>query len=181
VEHPSASTDARLTEFCAIVARWAPRLNLVAPADVSRLRERHVDDSLRAAPLLRDVPPGPVIDVGSGAGFPGIPLAIVAPQRHFRLLEPRRARAAFLEEAVRSLGLGCEVIVMTAEDAGHDPALRRSHSLAMARALAAPARAFELLDPLTAPGGVSAVFTGERASPPHGSEEWARGLAIVRH
>lgn len=145
------------------------------------MRERHIDDSLRVEPLLRQALPGPVVDVGSGAGFPGIPLAIVAPERHFRLLEPRTARAAFLEEAVRLLELDCEVLLLRAEDAAREPTLRRAHALSMARAVAPPTRAFELLAPLTAPGGTSVVFVGEGMALPPGSEEWRRGLAIVRH
>jgi 16S rRNA (guanine527-N7)-methyltransferase len=181
VEPPLSRDDARLASFCELVVRWAPRLDLVSPGDLERLRERHIDDSLRIEPLLRDVPPGPVLDVGSGAGFPGIPLAIVAPQRHFRLLEPRTARAAFLEEAVRVLELECEVLLLRAEDAAREPRLRRAHALSVARALAPPTRAFELLAPLTSPGGASVVFLGEGAALPAGSEEWRRGLAIVRH
>jgi 16S rRNA (guanine527-N7)-methyltransferase len=181
VEPPLSRHDARLAAFCELLVRWAPRLDLVSRADLERVRERHIDDSLRVEPLLREVAPGAVIDVGSGAGFPGIPLAIVAPERHVRLLEPRTSRAAFLEEAVRVLELDCEVLLLRAEDAARLPELRRAHALSAARAVAPPARAFELLAPLTAPGGVSVVFVGEGAALPPGSEEWRRGLAIVRH
>jgi 16S rRNA (guanine527-N7)-methyltransferase len=181
VEHRLTSDAARLAAFCDLLVRWAPRLDLVSPADLDRLRERHIEDSLRVAPLLREVPPGPVIDVGSGAGLPGIPLAIVAPERHFRLLEPRTGRAAFLEEAVRTLQLDCEVLVTRAEGAARDSRWRRAHALSIARAVAPPVRAFELLAPLTAPGGVSVVFVGASAPLPDGSEEWRKGLAIVRH
>jgi 16S rRNA (guanine527-N7)-methyltransferase len=181
VEPPLSRDDARLTTFCEIVVRWAPRVDLVSPSDLERLRERHIDDSLRVQPLLRELPVGPVVDVGSGAGFPGIPLAIVAPERHFRLLEPRTARAAFLEEAVRLLELDCEVLVIRAEEAGRQPGLRRAHALSLARALAPPTRAFQLLAPLTASGGASVVFVGEGAALPKGSEVWRSGLAIVRH
>ena len=179
---PSLSRDdARLTAFSELVAQWAPRLNLVSPGDLERLRERHIDDSLRIEPLLREVPPGSVVDVGSGAGFPGIPLAIAAPERHFRLLEPRTARAAFLEEAVRLLDLDCEVLLLRAEDAARHPGLRRAHALSVARAVAPPSRTFELLAPLTARGGTSVVFLGSSAPLPPGSVEWRSGLAIVRH
>jgi 16S rRNA (guanine527-N7)-methyltransferase len=181
VEPSLSRDDARLTAFSELVAQWASRLDLVSPGDLERLRERHIDDSLRIEPLLREVPPGSVVDVGSGAGFPGIPLAIVAPERHFRLLEPRSARAAFLEEAVRLLDLDCEVLLLRAEDAARDPGLRRAHVLSAARAVAPPTRAFELLAPLTTPGGTSVVFLGSSAPLPPGSEEWRRGLAIVRH
>jgi 16S rRNA (guanine527-N7)-methyltransferase len=181
VEPPLSRDDSRLTTFCELVAKWASRLDLVAPGDLERLRKRHIDDSLRVEPLLREVPPGPVLDVGSGAGFPGIPLAIVAPERHFRLLEPRTARAAFLEEAVRLLELDCEVLLLRAEDAAREARLRRAHALSTARGVAPPIRAFELLAPLTAPGGTSVVFLGRAAALPPGSEEWRRGLAIVRH
>ena len=117
--------------------------------------------------------------MGSGAGLPGIPLAI-ASGRAFRLLEPRRRRAAFLEEVVRELELEGEVIRMTAEQAARESRLAGSHIGATARALAPPGTAFELLTPLLAPGGLAAVFMGEGAELPPNAEEWAPGIATMR-
>jgi len=157
---------------------WAPRLNLVSAVDLHRLRERHIDDSLRLAPLLDELPPGPCIDVGSGAGLPGLPLAIAGPSRSWRLLEPRRRRAAFLEEVVRELDLDVEVVALTAEQAASE--LGPAHALAVARALAEPPVALARLRPLVATNGVAALFLGPGAELPPGAEEWTHGIAIVR-
>jgi 16S rRNA (guanine527-N7)-methyltransferase len=162
------------------VRAHADRLDLVAPGDLDRFEERHIRDSLKPLALLRTLPKGPCADVGSGAGLPGIPLALAEPGRIWRLIEPRRRRAAFLEEAIRSLDLNCEVIVAPAEAAARDPRLAGAHVLATARALAPPVAALALVTPLVAPGGIAAVFVGKNADVPPGSEEVEEGLAIVR-
>ncbi|MEP6758024.1 MAG: RsmG family class I SAM-dependent methyltransferase [Actinomycetota bacterium] len=75
----------------------------VGSGDAERLWERHIRDSLRALP---EIPPGSrVADLGSGAGLPGLPLAIAAPSSSFALIELRRGRVAFLEAVVDDLGL----------------------------------------------------------------------------
>jgi 16S rRNA (guanine527-N7)-methyltransferase len=172
--------DEALAAYAELVRRWAPRLDLVAPGDLASFEERHVADSLRARPVVDSAPEGPAVDVGSGAGLPGIPLALTARPRPWRLLEPRRRRAAFLEECVRELGLQCEVLTLTAEEAARDPALRGGHGCALARALAPPPRAFALLDPLLDPCGVAVVWVGDTALIPAGAERWKRGIAIMR-
>lgn len=172
--------EPRLVAYAELVRRWAPRLDLVAPGDLDRLKERHLDDSLKALELVRAAPPGLAVDVGSGAGLPGVPLAIAAPERRWRLLEPRAKRAGFLDQVVRELELNAEVIRMSAQQAALDPALAGVHVVATARALAAPAAAFDLLAPLLEARGSSLVWVGERARIPSGAEEPVPGLAIMR-
>lgn len=166
--------------YVELVRSWAPRLDLIAPGDLGRIEERHIDDSLKALPWVLDAPPGPAVDVGSGAGLPGVPLALAAPQRLWRLLEPRAKRAGFLDEVVRELDLNAEVIRISAHQAAADPSLAEVHVVATARALAAPATAFELLEPLLVRGGLSLVWVGERAQIPLEAEESVPGLAIMR-
>ena len=173
------ASQALLSRYAGLVREWAPRLDLVAPGDLTQFEERHIGNSLRLLPLVRSLGPGVAIDVGSGAGLPGLPLAIAEPDRVWRLLEPRGRRAAFLEEAVRSLGLSCEVVRATAEEAAGDPRLARAHVVATARAVAAPRGALGLLEPLVAEDGVAALFVGEGASIPPEAELWAPGIAIV--
>ena len=168
----------KLSDYEDLIRSWADRLDLISPGDLDRLHERHIADSLRALELVLDAPEGPCMDVGSGAGFPGIPLAI-ASGRHWRLLEPRSKRAAFLDEVVRALELDCEVVRMTAEAAARDPRFSRAHGVATARALAPPPAAFELLTPLVAPGGCALVFHGPDATLPAGAERSAPGLATI--
>jgi len=167
----------RIHAYGDLLREWATRFDLVAPGDLSRLEERHLADSLKALPLVEAAPQGACIDVGSGAGLPGVPLAI-ATGRHWRLLEPRRKRVTFLEEVVRQLSLNAEVISRGAEATARDPALRH-HSLATARALAAPGRAVELCRPLVREGGSVVVWVGKRAELPPEAEEPVAGLARI--
>lgn len=170
--------DALLARYAELVRLWSERLDLVSPVDLARFEERHIRDSLRLLPLFDDLPEGHCADVGSGAGLPGIPLAISTP-RHWRLLEPRKNRAAFLEEVVRELDLDCEVLVMTAEQAATRPALAAGHALVTARALADPPAAFGLILPLAAPGGRAVVWHGPEAQLPGEAEDWTPGIATI--
>ena len=180
MKHPgSGSLEERLAALHDMVATYSRRLDLVSPADLPRLYERHIEDSLRALPLLEKAPPGPCVDVGSGAGFPGVPLAI-ASERVWRLIEPRARRAAFLEEVVRELELtNCEVLAVTAEEAVRRPGVGGAHALAIARALAPPAQAIQICAPLVAPGGIVALFVGSEAEIPPEAEETEPGLITI--
>lgn len=82
--------------------RWSRRINLTGPADVEELIDRHLLDCAAVLPLL---PPGALADVGSGAGLPGLVIAILQPERRLFLLEVLERRCAFLEQAVLTLGL----------------------------------------------------------------------------
>ena len=175
----NSGAQAKLQAYVDLVAAWSPRLGLVSDRDLGRFRERHVEDCLRILPLVKGAPPGPCADVGSGAGLPGIPLAIAGPPRLWRLIEPRRKRAAFLEEVVRRLELDCEVLPLTAADAAVRPELAAAHALAAARALAPPAEVFDALTPLVAPGGLCVAFVGPDASIPPEAEEWQQGVATI--
>src|ERR687892_633718 len=159
-DHPDAFGTYR-----EIVKQWAPRLDLVSPGDIDRFDERHISDALRVLPLLE----------GSSAG----PFAI-ASGRYVRLIEPRRRRAAFLEECLRRLGLAGEVVAITAEQAADDPRYAAAHPFAVARALAPPVEALKLILPFVASGGTAAVYLGAGAKMPPNSEEFAPGIAIVR-
>jgi 16S rRNA (guanine527-N7)-methyltransferase len=167
-----------LAAYASLVRTWAPTTDLVSPGDLERFESRHIDDALRLTPLVESARLGPGVDVGSGVGIPGIPLAI-ATDRAWRLIEPRRKRAGFLEEVVRTLELDCEVLCLSAETAAGDPRLAGVHAIAVARALAPPEHAFRLLAPLVAPSGVAALLVGQDAELPQESREWARGIATM--
>ena len=154
-----------LDAYAELVRQYSPTLDLVAPGDLDRFDCRHVADSLRALEVVRAAPAGPAVDVGSGAGLPGVPLAISEPARHWRLLEPRRRRAGFLEAVIRELDLAnCEVIAATSREAVVR-GLGGAHSVAVARALARPSEAANLCRPLVAAGGIVVVFVGRSAEP----------------
>jgi 16S rRNA (guanine527-N7)-methyltransferase len=118
------------------------------PADARRVL---IDDSLRAVPLLEGLG-DPVVDVGSGGGAPGIPLALSLPGREFVLLEAQRRKCAFLE---RWAPPNARVACGRAEEQGVDWA-----GAAVAKALAPPPVAAEWCLPLVRPGGAAVLFVG---------------------
>lgn len=99
---PEAVRD--FARFADMLELWSRRVNLLSCGSSRELIDRHFLDSLAAGALL---PPGGLtVDLGSGAGFPGVPLAIVRRDRRFVLVESRQRRASFLAEVRRTLGLG---------------------------------------------------------------------------
>ena len=174
----SGASIERLAEYENLLRKWAPKLDLVAPRDLDRLAARHIDDSLKAVSLIDSLSPGPAVDVGSGGGLPGVPLAIVARPRPWLLLEPRQRRAAFLEEVVRELRLEAEVVTLSAEESAGHPRLT-DHAIAVARALASPERAFRLMIPLVRVGGTAVLWVGEKAELPPEAALSGPGLATM--
>jgi 16S rRNA (guanine527-N7)-methyltransferase len=95
----------RLETFARELQRWSGRMSLISAADQGHLVERHIVPSLAAIPLLQAVCHRTIIDFGSGAGLPGIPLAVSLPASHFYLVESRRRRVSFLRHVARTLNL----------------------------------------------------------------------------
>ncbi len=127
-------TVARLDRFLAVLATWNRSLRLTGERDRRTILCRHVVDSL--APVAYLPATGRVIDVGSGAGFPGIVLGCARPGLELLLVEPRRRRASFLGEVVRTLPLpAARVICARAEDLGDE--VRATGDLVISRALRA--------------------------------------------
>jgi 16S rRNA (guanine527-N7)-methyltransferase len=91
------AVEERLERYERLLLEKAIPRGMIAASDALRVRERHILDAIRAAPLLPEA--GIVCDLGSGAGLPGIPLAIVRPDLRWILVEVRKNRARFLEEA----------------------------------------------------------------------------------
>ena len=94
--------------------RWNPRLSLIGPGTATEIVQRHYVESLEGLSLLADPitgkPPRRLLDVGSGGGFPGMILAIAAPETEVFLLEPRQRKWAFLRSAARRSGLSCHCL-----------------------------------------------------------------------
>ncbi len=126
---------------------------LHSPADARRVL---LDDALRALPLV-EANPGALVDVGSGGGSPGIPLAAAVPGRSVTLLESQRKKCEFLRRYV-SLLPNLEVVWGRAEEQPLD-----AFGIALAKALAKPPVAAELCLPLVHPGGIAVLWTGETA------------------
>ncbi|MBE7210905.1 MAG: 16S rRNA (guanine(527)-N(7))-methyltransferase RsmG [Gluconacetobacter diazotrophicus] len=148
----SRETRERLVAFAALLERWNARINLVSPRDLPALWPRHVSDSLQ---LAAELPPGtPFVDLGSGGGFPGLPLAIAAGSA-VTLIESDRRKAAFLREAARSCAVEATVLACRIEQARIPPA-----RWITARALAPVSRLLALAAPLLAPGGTCLFLKG---------------------
>ena len=100
-----AAARVRLAAYLDLLAKWNRVYNLTAIRERSRMETHHVQDALAVLPFLPDVPNARVLDVGSGGGLPGIPLAIARPQWTFVLLDANRKKAAFLAQAAIELEL----------------------------------------------------------------------------
>jgi 16S rRNA (guanine527-N7)-methyltransferase len=140
------------------------RTNLTAIRDPEEVERRLFLDALLMIPTvdrLRAALPGKrhrLIDVGSGAGFPGLAIKIVRPDLDVTLVEAMGKKAAFLIDAIAALGLaGVSAVHARAEELGHDPAHRDGYDLATARAVASLPALLELCSPLLRVGG-SALF-----------------------
>lgn len=156
----------RLLEFAGLLLAANQRTNLVGAKSADELVAAHFLDSL--APLADLALSEPIVDVGSGAGLPGIPAALAWPQRRFVLLEPRAKRAQFLKEAIASLGMrNADVLRAGAESAGRG-AWRARAGTVLVRALAKPERALALALPLLRRGGALVLYQGRASQPsPH--------------
>jgi 16S rRNA (guanine527-N7)-methyltransferase len=146
-------TDPRLERWLAALVATP---GLTSVRDLDEARRVHLDDALVALPLLGD---GPVVDVGSGGGSPGLPLAVARPDLRFDLLEASAKKCAFLRGAGAEIP-NVTVIQARAEDHARG-AGRDAYSTALARALAPPPVAVEWCLPLVAPGGRLVLFAGE--------------------
>jgi 16S rRNA (guanine527-N7)-methyltransferase len=147
--------DERLEHWLAALVETP---GLTAVRDRAEARRLHVDEALAAASLLED---GPVVDVGSGGGSPGLPLAAAHRELEFHLLEANRKKCAFLgrwAEEFENVSVVCARAEEHARGAGRD-----AYGTAVARALAPPAVAAEWCLPLVAVGGRAVLFVGPSA------------------
>lgn len=143
--------------FTSNLARFGEELGLIGPLELPRLWTRHVLNSAIMAPLLR---PGRVGDIGSGAGLPGLVLAIARPDVDFILIEPMERRVAWLQSQVDELGLtNVEVVRARAEEAKLSPLLDQ----VTARAVSALRTLIPLAAPLVKTGGELVLMKGANA------------------
>jgi 16S rRNA (guanine527-N7)-methyltransferase len=133
---------------------------LLGPREAARVWDRHLLNSAAVAELL--APGETVVDVGSGAGLPGIPLALARPDLAVTLLEPLARRAAFLDEVVADLGLGPRVTVVRGRAEDH-VRTGAAYDVAVARAVAPLDKLAGWCLPLLRPGGRLLALKGERA------------------
>jgi len=186
---PEAAKSFR--DYLAGLVGWNIRSNLVAAGDRDRLVRRHVVESLACVPLLDELGGSTLIDLGSGGGFPGVPIKLVRPQLEVALVESRRMKSLFLKRTIASLRLGGIVAwQVRAETLGglpagaaadaslatgpgalsspgafaspDDPRVRPVVDLVTSRAVAAMEKTTRWVAPLVRPGGCLVTFKGSR-------------------
>jgi 16S rRNA (guanine527-N7)-methyltransferase len=153
-------TDLRFEHYIRLLLEANKTINLTSITDPAEIRQKHFTDSLA---LLEDmaVPHGAhLLDVGSGAGFPGVPLAIARPDLCITLLDGTAKKARFLEALAEELKLPLRVVCVRAEEAAHTPALREQFDLVVSRAVAALPLLCELCLPFVKLGGTFVSYKG---------------------
>jgi 16S rRNA (guanine527-N7)-methyltransferase len=152
--HVSRETLDRLTAYVNLLAEWNQRINLVAPSTIADAWRRHILDSAQLAPLI---PSGTqtIVDLGSGAGFPGLVLAITLGGPRVHLVESTQKKCRFLEAVVAATGANAEVHAVRAED------MRLKADVVTARAVAPLDRLLALAYPFFRPGTVGLFLKGK--------------------
>lgn len=160
---PDAVQLQQLQQLYAAVAIANRRLNLTRILDPEAFWEKHLWDSLRAVAGLGWLQgtPARVLDIGTGGGFPGFPVAICAPQTTVTLNDATRKKVAFLEEATAQLSLqNVRTRVGRAEELGQHPGERARYDAALLRAVAPPVICAEYGLPLVKVGGTVVLYCG---------------------
>lgn len=148
------ATAARFEDYISLILRWNARTNLTAIRDDEGVLSRHIIESIEVVSIL----PAEItslLDFGSGAGLPGIPIALCQPEIAVTLAESQGKKAAFLREAVRSLGLSSRVHADRAET------LKEQFDCVAMRAVDRMAEAVAVARGLVKPGGWLALMTSE--------------------
>ncbi len=166
----------QLDRYAQLLVEWNEKMNLTAITDPEGVLVKHLMDSLT---VLRSLPAAGEkvrrIDVGTGAGFPGIPLAVMREELELTLLDSLNKRLVFLEAVCRALGLEARCVHARAEEAGRQKAHREKYNVATARAVAALPALCEYCLPLVVPGGVFLAMKG-----PDGEREVQEAASAIK-
>ncbi len=162
-------TDEQVRKFFRyrdLLLEWNQRMNLTGHRSPERVVVYGFLDSLSLLKVLGPLPAAlRVVDVGTGAGFPGLPLKLAQPHIRLTLVESSTRVARFLREALRVLGLeDVTLVVDRAERVGRDAAYREQFDLAVARGVALLPELLEYLLPLVRLGGLAVAYKGPRAA-----------------
>jgi len=173
---PTPELADRLEIYARLLVEWNQKMNLTAITDPVGIAVKHFADSLTVAPLL---PAGAfrLIDVGTGAGFPGVPLALLRPDCRLTLLDSLNKRLVFLEEVCRQLDLPVTLVHARAEEGGRRPDLREQYDVAVARAVAAMPVLCEYCLPFVRVGGRFLALKGPDAD--RERAEASRGIGVL--
>jgi 16S rRNA (guanine527-N7)-methyltransferase len=160
----SPAAAGTLLRFETLLLERAVPAGMIAESDAPRLRKRHVLDCLRAAGVVR-LEDRTAMDLGSGAGLPGMVVAIAAPSLSVTLVEVRRSRAAFLELAAEQLGVANVTVAVRRLEG-----LTGEADLCFARAFASQSETWTVAERLLGPGGRLVYFAGAGSDAAFGAE-----------
>ena len=174
---PQADEQAldRFELYQRLLLEWNEKMNLTAITDPVEVARKHFADSLAALPYLQ--PGTKVIDVGTGAGFPGVPLLILRPELQLTLADSLQKRLTFLETLLRELGLHAQLVHGRAEDLGQNRLYREQFDAALSRAVAGLPVLLELTTPFVKVGGAAIAYKGDAAE----ELEKAKSAAFLLH
>ncbi len=172
----TAELTERLDIYARLLVEWNEKMNLTGITDPQGIAVKHFADSLTVAPLL---PKGEfsLIDVGTGAGFPGVPLALLRPDCRLTLLDSLNKRLTFLDTVCREVGLPVTLVHARAEEGGRRKELRERFDVAVARAVAAMPVLSEYCLPFVKVGGCFLALKGPDAD--REKAEAARGIGVL--
>ena len=148
----------KLNDFAALLLRWNKGMNLISRRDINRLLPRHLLDSLSVLPYLHG---DRVLDVGTGPGLPGMPLAIVDPERTFTLCDRMAKRIRFLYMATRELQT--TNVELEERNLAKDPFTEQSFSTILARGVTPGPELWPMVEPYLEQGGRVIVFESAQA------------------
>lgn len=158
-----------------LLLEWNEKMNLTAITDPVEVAQKHFADSLAALPYLQ--PGAKVIDVGTGAGFPGVPLLILRPELQLTLADSLQKRLTFLDALLQELGLHARLVHGRAEDLGQNRLYREQFDAALSRAVAGLPVLLELTTPFVKVGGAAIAYKGDAAE----ELEKAKSAAFLLH
>lgn len=151
----------KLLRYHALLMDWNTRMDLTAVTDEAEMMDRHYVDSLMALRFGLIPRKGRIIDVGTGAGFPGMPLALACPEMQVTLMDAQQKRLTFLQAVIDELQVRNVTLVHSrAEDGARLPLHREQYDLAVARAVAPMAVLAEYLLPYVRVGGSALCWKG---------------------
>lgn len=162
-------------KYSSLLLLWNEKMNLTAITDPDEINLKHFADSISCRGLINHG--AKLIDVGTGAGFPGLPLKIVRPDIRLTLLDALNKRVDFLNEVIESLGLcNVETIHSRAEDAARNSDMREKFDVAVSRAVAPLPVLCEYCLPFVKVGGIFIAYKGKDAAAEAASAENASSV-----
>ena len=156
--------EQQFLDYCRFLLEYNNKVNLTAITDPVEIALKHFIDSLSLQRIYSFNVPVSCIDIGSGAGFPGVPLLIAQPGLQLTLLDAVRKRLLFLEQLLPILNLTANTVHSRAEDAAHNPRYRAAFQLATARAVAPLPVLLEYAVPFLVKGGHFIAYKGPAAA-----------------